>query len=294
MTAALTDSDATALFRRPPDRWIDVGNGEVAVRTVGAGPDALFIHGWPASGATFRRLLPSLAPSVTCHVLDLVGAGDSRFDRSARISIADHADAVRRVLDALELPDVAVVGHDSGGLIARHALAGDGRVRGWGLVDTEQPQGASWRFASFLSLRRVPRFEHVLAAVLSQPALRRRRLVLGDCFADRALLDGDFADFFLVPLKEDLERRWAAGEFARTFDLGALRALEAVHARMTAPVQLVWGAEDPFFPVRWTKEMMSGFAGEASLHVVPSGKLFVHEEFPEQTATAMLDTLVGR
>lgn len=293
MTAPLTESDATALFRRPPDRWIDVGNGEVAVRTVGTGPDVLFVHGWPASGATFRRLLPYLAPHVTCHVLDLVGAGDSRFDRSVRISVDDHAEAVRRVLDALSLVDVAVVGHDSGGLIARHALAGDRRVRGWGLVDTEQPQGASWRFSSFLSLRLVPRFEEILAAVLTRPALRRRRLVLGDCFTDRSLLDGDFADFFLTPLKDDPERRWAAGEFARTFDLGALRALEAVHARMTAPVQLVWGADDPFFPVRWTEEMMSGFAGPVTLHVVPRGKLFVHEEFPEQTAAAMLDTLVG-
>lgn len=38
-------------------------------------------------------------------------------------------------------PGVAVVRHSSGGLIARHALTADPRVRAWGLIDTEQPWG---------------------------------------------------------------------------------------------------------------------------------------------------------
>ena len=71
--------DAAELFRRPPLRYLDVGEGEVAYRRVGTGPDVLFVHGWPVSGATFRTLLPHLAPHVTCHLLDLVGAGSSRF-----------------------------------------------------------------------------------------------------------------------------------------------------------------------------------------------------------------------
>ena len=31
-----------------------------SVSTVGSGPDVLFVHGWPVSGATFRLLLPHL------------------------------------------------------------------------------------------------------------------------------------------------------------------------------------------------------------------------------------------
>ena len=48
---------------------------------------------------------------------------------------------MRRVVDLLDLGDVAVVGHDSGGLIARHAMAGDPRLRALGLIDTEQSTG---------------------------------------------------------------------------------------------------------------------------------------------------------
>ena len=36
-------------------------------------------------------------------------------------------------------------------MIARHALAGDPRLRAMGLIDTEQPHGLSWRFKSFLA-----------------------------------------------------------------------------------------------------------------------------------------------
>ena len=290
----LTPRQASDLFRAAPDRFVDVGNGQVAVRTVGTGPAVLLVHGWPVTGATWRTLLPRLAPHVTCHVLDLVGAGSSRFDRTARIGIAEHAAAVRRVVDELGLDDVAVVGHDSGGLIARTALAGDPRVRSWGLVDTEQPQGATWRFRMFILMRYLPRFEHVVAGLLNAERLRRNRLVIGDCFDDRSLLDGEFAEFFLRPLKDDPERRWAAGQFGSNFDMGAFGRIAALHARITVPVQLVWGARDPFFPLAWTREMMPGFGGPVDLHVVDRGRLFCHEEFGDEVAGALLPTLTGQ
>ena len=94
----------------------------MAYRRVGNGPDVLFVHGWPVSGATFRTLLPQLVDHVTCHVIDLPSAGSSRFDAGTKLSIHQHIESVRRVVDHLGLDDVALVGHDSGGLISRHAM----------------------------------------------------------------------------------------------------------------------------------------------------------------------------
>ena len=152
---------------------------------MGSGPDVLFVHGWPVSSATFRRLLPHLTDHVTCHLIDLPGAGNSRFTTNTPLTIDHHIHSVRRALDLLELRDVAVVGHDSGGMIARHAVAGDARLRALGLIDTEQSTGLSWKFKSFIAGRRVPGFGAALGWLAGRPRLRRNRLVLGDAFADR-------------------------------------------------------------------------------------------------------------
>ena len=37
--STLTTEAASDLFRRDPDRYLDVGAGEVAVRSIGQGPD---------------------------------------------------------------------------------------------------------------------------------------------------------------------------------------------------------------------------------------------------------------
>lgn len=288
----LTPTAAAELFRAAPDRFLDVGAGEVAYRRVGTGPDVLFVHGWPVSGATFRRLLPHLVDHVTCHVIDLPGAGSSRFTADTPLSVDQHIESVRRVIDLLELDEVAVVGHDSGGMIARHAVAGDPRLAAMGLINTEQPHGLSWRFKLFLAARGMAGFGAGLGWVAGKRRLRRNPLVLGDAFADSALLDGEFDEFFLQPLHDLPERQRAAVRVLRSFDVQYVHDLAAVHERITVPVQLVWGDQDPFFPLAWAEEMVDTFP-DARLEVVKGAGLFSHEERPADVAQALLPVLVG-
>lgn len=289
----LTATTASELFRREPDRFLDVGTGEVAYRRVGEGPDVLFTHGWPVSSATFRLLLPHLAEHVTCHLIDFPGAGSSRFDAGSPLSVDGHIEAVRRVVDLLELDEVAVVGHDSGGLIARHALAGDPRLRAMGLIDTEQPQGLSRRFRLFLAARPLPGLAAGLGWIAGQRRLRRNRFVFGDAFADRSALDGEFDEFFLRPLHGSRAKQQAAVRVLRSFDVGHVRALGELHARIDVPVQLVWGERDVFFPLAWAQEMVATFP-DARLTVIPGAGLFSHEERPAEVAAALLPVLSGR
>ncbi|GIU91009.1 MAG: hypothetical protein KatS3mg010_2108 [Acidimicrobiia bacterium] len=283
---------AAELFRREPDRHIDVGGGEVAYRVVGSGQDVLFVHGWPVSGATFRTLLPHLADHVTCHLIDLPGAGSSRFTAGAPLTIEHHIRGVRRVLDVLGLRDVAVVGHDSGGMIARHAVASDARLRALGLIDTEQGTGLSWRFRSFIAARRLPGFGAALGWLAGHPRLRRSPLAFGDAFADRSLLDGEFDEFFLRPLHRSRVHREAAVRLLASFDYRYISELAALHRRITAPVQLVWGEEDRFFPVKWAEEMVATFP-DANLAVIGDAGLFAHEERPAEVARALLPVLTA-
>ncbi|MGE5210933.1 MAG: alpha/beta fold hydrolase, partial [Acidobacteriota bacterium] len=243
----LTAEAASDLFRHEPDRYLDVGAGEAAYRRVGSGPDVLFVHGWPVSGATFRLLLPHLVDHVTCHVIDFPSAGSSRFDADTPMSIARHITTVQRVVDLLGLESVAVVGHDSGGMIARHAMVGDPRLRAMGLINTEPPD-PSWRFRSFIAARHLPGLSAGLGWVAGSRRIRRMRLVFGDAFADRSLLDGEFDEFFFRPLHDSALHRDAAVRLLRSFEMRHVTELADIHRRLDVPVQLVWGDRDPFFP----------------------------------------------
>lgn len=289
----LTANEAGNLFRHEPDAFIDLGNGDaVAYRRVGSGPDVVFSHGWPVSGATFRTLLPYLVDDVTCHIIDYVSTGSSRFTSASDVSIAGHISALRQTLDHIGADSVAVVGHDSGGLIARHAVAGDSRVRSMGLIDTEPASGVSWRFKAFLANRHLPGFDRALGWVAGQRKLRANKFILGDAFVDRSLLNGEFDEFFLQPLHTDRARQITAIRLLKSFHYRYIDALPELHRKIDVPVKLVWGVRDPFFTIDRAREDVGTFTN-ASLTEVEGAGLFAHEEKPDAVAAALLPTLLG-
>jgi len=64
------------------------------------------------------------------------------------------------------------------------------------------------------------------------------------------------------------------------------RALDA-EARLGMPVQLLWGADDPTFPVALARAMVSQLPN-ARMTEIPGAKLLVHEEKPAEVAEAAL------
>ena len=48
--------------------------------------------------------------------------------------------------------------------------------------------------------------------------------------------------------------------------------------------RLIWGEDDPFFPVDSARAMTSQLAGPTQFEVVPNAKLLVHEEHPQRFA----------
>lgn len=287
---SLTEAEAVRLFREEPDDYIDVGAGEAAIRTIGSGPDVLFVHGWPLSGATWRKILPHMVDHVTCHVVDLPSAGSSRFDDATPMSIQQHIESVRRIVDAIADDGISVVAHDSGGMIARHSLAGDPRLRAMGLINTEPPD-PSWRFRSFVAARKLPGLAAGLGWVSGKPKIRRTKFVFGDAFTDRELLEGDFAEFFFDPLHQSPEKRNAAAKLLQSFDMQHVTDLPEIHAKIAAPVKLVWGDRDPFFPVDRARAMVGEFPN-ATIDVLPGVSIFSHEEAPADVAQSLLPILV--
>lgn len=263
-----------------PVQWLDVGHSQLAYRCLGRGADVVFVHGWPLHAATFRAIAPRLAARFRCHLFDLPGAGETRVSARTPLDLRAHATTLRAAIDQLGLARYALVAHDSGGLVARLLAASDHRVAGLVLGNTELPDHHPWLVRLMHALLNAPGGKHALGMVLSQPHLRKSALGFGSCFRDRRLIDGEFHAEFIAPLLTSRRRAALQMELVRTLDLSLVRGLRDVHARIEAPVQLIWGDRDPFFPLALARSMMPEFPGGAALEILQGYKLFAHEEQP--------------
>jgi pimeloyl-ACP methyl ester carboxylesterase len=269
-----------------PSAFIDVGHSGLAYWKVGRGPDLVFVYGWPLHSATFRNIVPLLADSFTCHLFDLPGTGQSVWGPDSPIDLASHAKTLRRAIDFLGLRRYALLAHDSGGLVARLIAADDPRVTGLVLGDTEIPGHTPWLIVMYSIAAKLGGMAP-LRMTLRSRALRRSFLAFGACFHDPSLVDGEFYDLFVAPLLASDTALRGQLRLVETVDFHEVERLPAVHARIAAPSLLLWGKDDPIFPLRKARAMVSQFHGGAELAVIDRASLFVHEERPaEFTALA--------
>ncbi len=266
-----------ALLGKPHDR-IDIEHSRVAYWQFGQGPDLFFVHGWPLHSATFRNLVPELSRSFTCHLIDLPGTGQTVSDRAAPIGLEEHATTVRRVVHRLGLGRLAYVAHDSGGAIARLAAAGDSRVAGVVLGNTELPAHRPWLISLYVALMHVPGSRALTRRLLRWRAYRRSALGFGGAFTDKRFIEGDFHELFIQPMIDSREVAEGQIRLLEHLDPTVIDRMAEVHARIAAPTLLVWGTDDPFFPLAGAKAMMGQFAGGAELAEIQGGKLYCHED----------------
>lgn len=286
MTSA---SDLSAAFQKPHDYVpIDKGSdgsggsdGRLAYWRFGRGPDVVLVHGWPLHSATFRGLVPELAGNFTLHLFDLPGTG--RTEWHGPIDLASHAKTLRKAIDRLGLKRYALVAHDSGGAIARLVAADDSRVQGLVMGNTEIPGHHPWLIELYARAAKHPRIVTLILSGMRLSMIRRSFLGFGGCFTDSKFVDGDFGDWFVRPLLTS--RPAAEGQMAllRNLDFNVLDQLDAVHARIHAPVLCIWGPKDPFFPIAKARHMLKQFPS-AELVEIPGAKLFAHEDHPEAFA----------
>ena len=84
-------------------------------------PTLVLLHGNPTSSFLWRHVLPGLATTYRCLALDLIGMGHSD-QPELDYRFADHARYLDGFVDALELHDVAVIGHDWGAVLGLDLL----------------------------------------------------------------------------------------------------------------------------------------------------------------------------
>lgn len=269
---------------------VDTGTERLPCRRVGEGPALLFVHGFPLSGHTWRKVVGPLSKRFTCHVPDLPGLGESEWTDATDFSFPGQGRTLKRLADALGLQRYSVMAQDTGGSYARFLALEDRRVERLVLLNTEMPGHRPPWIPLYQFLVGVPGTLAVFQRLLALRAFNHSPMGFGGCFCDRRLIDGEFQRAFIQPLVDSARRREGMQRYLQGAKWPPIDALAQDHARIRIPVQLIWGAEDPTFPVRIARQMVGQFP-DARIVEVPGAALLVHEEKPERVVEAALPFL---
>ena len=278
---------AEALMREP-ERWLDLGHARLPYWVIGSGPDLVLVHGWPVDGRTWRRIVPALAEHFTCHVIDLPGAGRSTWTPETPRGCDGLTTCLARAIERMDLEErFGFVAFDSGGGFARKVAAEmPERIVGLALGNTETPKDYSGLFRAALRNGRKFGAKTVMRIGLQFGSIREKAW---ETSATDLVLRKELAELFVRPLARD--GRKFAGVFVLADGLKAedFDGCYDAHAKITAPVRLIWGTDDPWFKLDAAKRMVEQFAGPTTLEEIEGGKLFVHEEFPARFSAHVLE-----
>src|SRR4029453_9893801 len=191
-------------------------------------------------------------------------------------------------VDRLCLDRYAVLAQDTGGTSAPSLALGDGpRVEKLMLINTEVPHHRPPWIPLYKWLMHVPGALAGFGVLLRSRTFLRSGMGFGGCFSDLALLDDDFHAHVVQPLLDSPRRMDGVARYLRGLTWGPVDDLEQAHARLAMPVELIWGADDPTFPVEHARRMAKQLP-DARLVEIPGARLLVHEEKPADVVRAAL------
>lgn len=144
----------------------------------------VLLHGGSAHAHWWDFVAAQLVDRYRCIALDLRGHGDSGWSTALDYRLETHAADVGALIAALQLTDVAVVGHSFGGFVAmRYASQAGARLGALVVVDSRVRIGE--RSARYLdALRKLP---HPVYASI-EDAIDRFRLMPNGSAVTRAVL----------------------------------------------------------------------------------------------------------
>jgi pimeloyl-ACP methyl ester carboxylesterase len=113
-------------------------------------------------------------------------------------------------------------------------------------------------------------------------------------YSDRRLFDDPTRLApYLDPVLASKERMWGMLGYLRGIEWNVVDDLRTGHARIQAPVLLLWGEDDVTFPVALGERMASQFGGPASFVRIARASLMPHEERPEAVLASLIPFLEG-
>jgi pimeloyl-ACP methyl ester carboxylesterase len=212
--------------------YLEVDGIKLRYKLAGSGAPILLLHGWGGSIESMGLLFDDLARDHTVVAFDFPGHGESSLPPKAW-GVAEYAESVRGVMDALQVHRPHIIAHSHGGRVTiKLATVHPDRVGKLVLVDSAGVRPPrSWRYYVRVLLAKGGK---ALAKYCGRiGAMARERIY-------RAIASTDYAN---------------AGPLRDTFVKLVNDDLTPLLSQIASPTLLVWGADDTETPLSSAKVM---------------------------------------
>jgi pimeloyl-ACP methyl ester carboxylesterase len=264
----------------PTRHRVETASGRISYTEQGAGPVALFVHGVLLNGHLWRHQLAELSDIRRSIAVDLLAHGDTEIAPDQDVSVTANAKMLEEFLDALKIDRVDLVGNDSGGGIAQiFAALHPERVRSLTLTDCDTHD--NWppeAFKPFLAMAAGGGLRGTLDAMLSDKRIYRSPQALGPAYEHPERVSDDSIETYLGPLVRSEQRTRDLQRFLAAFDNRHTLAIEQGLKTLNAPTLIVWGTDDVYFDVKWSRWLADTIPGTRRRVEFTGARIFFPEE----------------
>ena len=268
---------------------LSVRNANTRIWREGSGEPVVCLHGVPASGFVYRKVLPALAARGLQGVtFDFPGLGFADRPETFDYSWSGLSGWTVDALDAAQIDGFHLIVHDIGGPIGFDVIRRiSGRARSLTVLNSIV------RVASFRRPLVMEPFAHPGIGWLWLQGLRTPAIIILMRLVGMhgGIRDDEIRAYGLLLMREDGGRAFLKimRSFERTADFEA-RITAALQNR-SYPAQVIWGAQDPALKMKWYAPAMCKVLGLEDWQPM-FGKHFVQEDSPNQIAE-LVAKLVG-
>jgi pimeloyl-ACP methyl ester carboxylesterase len=261
-------------------RNVQTASGRISYTEQGTGPVALFVHGVLLNGHLWRHQLAQLSDIRRCIAVDLLAHGDTEIAPDQDVSVTANALMLKSFLDALTIGQVDLVGNDSGGGIAQiFAALHPERLRSLTLTDCDTHD--NWppeAFKPFLAMAAAGGLRGALEGMLADKSVYRSPQALGPAYEHPERLTDESIETYLRPLVRTEQRTRDFQRFLAAFDNVQTVRLESHLRTLQVPTLIVWGTDDIYFPVKWSRWLADTIPGTRRRVELEGARIFFPEE----------------
>jgi pimeloyl-ACP methyl ester carboxylesterase len=262
------------------EKTCETASGRISYVEKGKGPVALFVHGVLLNSHLWRHQLAHLFDTRRCIALDLLAHGDTEIKPDQDVSVTANARMLEQFLDALSIPQADIVGNDSGGGIAQiFAALHPERVRSLTLTNCDAHD--NWppeAFKPFLSMAAAGGLRGALEGMLADKGVYRSPQALGLAYERPDLLSDESIETYLRPLVRTEQRTRDFQRFLAAFDNTHTVSIESRLKTLKAPTLIVWGTDDIYFDVKWSRWLAETIPGTRKRVELKGARIFFPEE----------------